>query len=140
IAHFSGRGPTLDNRLKPDFCLPGSEIKMPLSNDIRINVTGTSIAAAIGVGLIALIKEYNPKATFSKIYELLKNSCRDLNLDKFSQGYGIPNITNILKDQGLIHEKILPYNYLIKKSIKMAIEFAIIFIILFYLINFFRIT
>jgi len=140
IAYFSGRGPTIDNRLKPDFCLPGSEIKIPLSKDIRIKVTGTSIAAAIGVGLIALIKEYNPKTPFNKIYELIKNSCRDLHLDKFSQGHGMPNITSILKDQNLIHERILPYNYLMKKSIRIAAEFALVFIALFYLFYFFRIA
>jgi len=140
IAYFSGRGPTIDNRLKPDFCLPGSEIKIPISRDTRIKVTGTSIAAAIGVGLIALIKEYNPKAPFNKIYELFKNSCRDLNLDKFSQGHGMPNITSILKDQDLIHERILPYNNLMKKSIKIAVEFVLVFIALFYLFYFFRIT
>ncbi|MFW9873523.1 MAG: S8 family serine peptidase, partial [Candidatus Thorarchaeota archaeon] len=140
IAHFSGRGPTIDNRLKPDFCLPGSEIKIPLSNDLRMKIKGTSITAAIGVGLIALIKEYIPKASFDEIYELLKNSSRDLNLDKFSQGYGMPDIISIIKDQDLIQEKILPYKYLVKKSIKITVEFAIIFIVLFYLIYFFRIT
>ena len=140
ISQYSGRGPTIDNRLKPDFCLPGSEIKMPISSDTQIKVTGTSIAAAIGVGLIALIKEYNPKAPFNKIYELFKNSCRDLNLDKFSQGHGMPNITSILKDQNLIHERILPYNNLMKKSIIIAVEFALVFIALFYLFYFFRIA
>ncbi|MBA7657575.1 hypothetical protein ES703_65514 [subsurface metagenome] len=52
----------------------------------------------------------------------------------------MPNITSILKDQDLIHERILPYNNLMKKSIKIAVEFALVFIALFYLFYFFRIT
>ncbi|MHA2390896.1 MAG: S8 family serine peptidase [Promethearchaeota archaeon] len=140
LAQYSGKGPTLDERLKPDFCLFGDNIKIPLSNELLIKATGTSVAAAIGAGFIALIKQFKPKATFSEIYNLLKDSCTDLNLDKNSQGYGMPNIIKILKNLNFIQERVLPYPYLTKKSIQFSIGFIIILIIIFYFLYFFRVT
>lgn len=140
IAHYSGRGPTIDKRLKPDFCLPGSKIEIPLSNELKTSVTGSSVSAAIGAGLIALIKEYKPHLSYNEIFDLLKNHSLDLELDKYSQGYGMPNISAIFDGFNLIHEKIIPYDYLVKKSIKISVGFIIFFIVLFYFFYFFRIT
>jgi serine protease AprX len=133
ITPFSGKGPTIDDRLKPDFCLPGSDIQIPLSSDLKAVVTGTSVAAAIGTGLIAIIKDYKKDLSYNALFEILKNSCRDLNLDKFSQGYGMPIIVEIFKKMNLFHEKILPYNYLVKKAIKVSVEFTVLFIILYFI-------
>lgn len=140
ISQYSGRGPTVDKRLKPDFCLPGSKISIPLSSELRATVTGSSVSAAIGAGLIALIREYKPQSSPQEIFELLKRTSKDLELDQYSQGYGIPNINAIFDELNLIHEKIIPYNYLIKKSITIAIGFSIILIVLFYFFNFFKIS
>ncbi len=140
ISEFSGRGPTLDERMKPDFCLPGSKIKVPLSNDLRVNVSGTSVSASIGVGLIALIKEHNPNMLYNDILILLKKSSINLNYERAAQGYGIITVPNIFKNLDLFHDKILPYSYLIKKSLKISIEFGIILTILFYFFYFFKIT
>jgi serine protease AprX len=140
ISQYSGRGPTIDKRLKPDFCLPGSKILIPLSSELRATVTGSSVSAAIGAGLIALIKEYKPQSSPQELFELLKDSSKDLELDQYSQGYGMLNINAIFEELNLIHEKIIPYDYLIKKSIEISIGFCIILIVLFYFFNFFRIS
>ncbi|MHA2184818.1 MAG: S8 family serine peptidase, partial [Promethearchaeota archaeon] len=139
LANFSGRGPISVDRIKPDFCLPGVNIKVPLEGDFFIKTTGSSVAAAIGAGVIAIIKQLKPKATNQEIYELLKNSCRILNVDPYSQGNGMPNLVKILENLGAIHEEILPYDYLIKKSLKVSVEFIIVFILLFYFFYFFRV-
>lgn len=140
IPEFSGRGPTLDEREKPDFCLPGSKIKIPLSNRLHLSVTGTSISASIGVGMIALIQEYNPEISFDDLMKLLKKSSTDLNYERNAQGNGILTIPRIFKSIDLYHEKTFPYSYLIEKSLKISIEFLIIFIIMFYFFHFFRIS
>ncbi len=133
ITQFSRKGPTIDGRLKPDFCLPGVDIQIPLSGDLKAVVTGTSAAAAIGTGLIAVIKDFNKNLSYNALFEILKNSCNDLTLDKFSQGYGMPSIVEIFKKMNLFHEKTLPYNFLVKKAIKVSVEFTILFIILYFL-------
>ncbi len=140
ISEFSGRGPTLDERMKPDFCLPGSKIKVPLSNNLHVNVSGTSVSASIGVGLIALIKESNPNISYNDIIKLLEKSSIDLNYERAAQGHGIINLIEIFKNLDLFHEKIFPYNYLIKKSLKIALEFVVISIFLFFFFYFFKVT
>ena len=140
ISSTSGRGPTLDNRIKPDFCLPGSRLEIPLSNDLQIKITGSSVAAAIGAAILAIVKEFKPDLTYNEIYELLKNSCRDLDLDKNSQGFGLPYILNIFKEQGFYEERVLPYSYLIRKALIFSVEFSLILTVLLLLFTYFRIT
>ncbi|MFX1570989.1 MAG: S8 family serine peptidase [Promethearchaeota archaeon] len=138
IPNFSGRGPTLDNRIKPDVCLPGSDITVPLSNNVQVKVTGTSVAASIGAGIIALIKELDPQISYDAVLELIKKSRFDLNLDPNSQGLGTIKISDLFKKLDLFHEELIPYNYLMMRSLKLAIEFFSLFLIVFYLFYFFR--
>jgi len=138
IPNFSGRGPTLDNRIKPDICLPGSDIIVPLSNNVQVKVTGTSVAASIGAGIIALIKELDPQLSYNAVLELIKKSNFDLNLDPNSQGLGTINISDLFKKLDLFHEELIPYNYIMMRSLKLAIEFFSLFLIVFYLFYFFR--
>ncbi len=137
ISNFSSRGPTLDERLKPDFCLPGSKIEVPLSNELGIRVSGTSVSAAFCVGIIALLKEFNPNASYNEILNLMQKASSDLSYDQNSQGYGIINIINIFKNLDLYQEKVLPYKYLIKRSFKFTIVFTLILILFYYIFYFF---
>jgi serine protease AprX len=139
ISNFSGRGPTLDNRIKPDLYFPGSNIIIPITNDLRLKASGTSISAAIGVGIIALIKEYDPFISFDALMDLLNESSIDLTLEKNTQGLRTIKITHLFNKLDLFHEKLVPYNYLLKKSSIIAIEFLILMIIVFYFFFFFRI-
>lgn len=138
IPNFSGRGPTLDERSKPDLCLPGSNIVVPLSNNLRVKVTGSSVSASIGIGIIALIKEFDPQISYNEILDLIKKSRLDLNYEPTAQGLGTVKITELFKTLDLFHEKLIPYNYLIRKSIKVSIEFLILLLFLFYLFFLFR--
>lgn len=138
VPDFSGRGPTLDERTKPDLCFPGSNIIVPLSNNLRVKVTGTSVSASIAVGIIALFKEFNPKISYNEFLDLIKKSRLDLNYELNTQGLGTIKITELFMKLDLFQEKLIPYNYLIKKSLKVTVEFLILLIILFYIIIFFR--
>jgi len=140
IAYYSGRGPTLDERLKPDLCLPGSKIEIPLSNEVKIKFSGTSISAALGAGLIALLKERDYNLSYPDIIKIIKIGKIDLNYENISQGIGTINIMNIFKQVGYDHDqgeqKIIPYNYIIKRSLKLSIEIGLVLITI-YLINYY---
>ncbi|MFX0020764.1 MAG: S8 family serine peptidase [Candidatus Hermodarchaeota archaeon] len=139
ISSFSGRGPTLDERKKPDICFPGTDINVPITNDLRLKVSGTSVATAIGVGVIALIKEYDPNISHEALIDMLSKSKIDLDYDINTQGLGTVKVSSLFKNLDLFHEKLVPYSYLIKKSLRLSVEFLILFVFLFYLFYFFRI-
>ncbi|MFX1340013.1 MAG: S8 family serine peptidase [Promethearchaeota archaeon] len=138
IAYYSGRGPTLDNRLKPNICLPGSKIEIPISNKRRIRFSGTSVSAALASGLVALLKEYTPNISYKELMNLFHNVSIDLNYENISQGYGTVNIMEIFRRLGYYQQaiRIIPYKDLIKKSLKASIE-IITFLIIIYLIVYF---
>jgi len=98
ISYFSGRGPTLDERIKPDFCLPGSKIEIPLSEENRIVLSGTSVSAAIGAGIIAIIKELDRKMSYIRIFATIKRASKSLNYENISQGSGTIYIPELFKD------------------------------------------
>ncbi len=137
ISNFSGRGPTLDDRIKPDLCFHGSNVIVPFSESLRVKVSGTSVSASICVGLIALIKEFDPEITYNDLIGLLKKSSRDLNYEQKAQGLGIVKISDLFKELDLYHEKLFSYNYLTKRSLVLSIEFLIVLVILFYFFYFF---
>ncbi len=137
IAYYSGRGPTLDNRLKPDFCLPGSKVEIPLSNEVKIQLSGSCVAASFGVGIIALIKEHDPEISAQEVKEIIKRVALKLDYDDFSQGHGSIDVVNIFKSLDLYQEKTLPYNYLMKRSLAISIEFVVILLTLVYFLFYF---
>ncbi len=77
--------------------------------------------------------------TYNEILEIFKNSSINLNYQTISQGYGTTNIIRIF-EQLETHKKkeILPYPYLVKRSLWVTIELISILIGLFYLIYFFN--
>jgi len=160
MSYFSGRGPTLDERIKPDFCLPGSKIEIPLSEEIRPILSGTSVSAAVGVGIIALLKELDPKMSYIRIFANMKRACRNLKYQTFSQGSGTIYIPDVFKKadiKGIKYkkpkvkrekyskvklvkevrengEKAISYNYIILKSFEVSIQFLFILIVIFLIV------
>jgi subtilisin family serine protease len=95
ITGFSSRGPTTDDRTKPDITAPGYYVGGPASyltpfasnyitdtfwvNNKRydwIMSSGTSFSAPLVTGAVALMLEQNPLLTPNKIKNILKNTAR----------------------------------------------------------------
>ena len=136
ISYYSGRGPTLDGRTKPDFCLPGSSVEIPLSNRVKTQFSGTSVAASIGAAIIALVKEFDPNLSQKQILSIIREVCLDLNYDQNSQGLGTIDIVEVFKGLDLYHEKILPYEVLVKRAISFSFQLIVLFILVFCLAYF----
>ncbi|MFX0070844.1 MAG: S8 family serine peptidase [Candidatus Hermodarchaeota archaeon] len=139
IAYYSGRGPTLDDRTKPTFCLPGSKVQIPLSQDKIVKFSGTSVSAAIGAGLIAIVKENNLNLTYNSLLKILKNAAIDLKYQPNSQGFGTINTKKLFPSFSPINQQIevLPYNYIIRRSLQLSIEIVVLLLIIYYLVYFF---
>ena len=160
MSYFSGRGPTLDERIKPDFCLPGSKIEIPLSEEIRPILSGTSVSAAVGVGIIALLKELDPKMSYIRIFANMKRACNNLKYQNVSQGSGTIYIPDVFKKadiKGIKYKKpkvkrekyrkvkavkevredgeiALSYNDIIRKSLIVSSQFLFVLILIFYIV------
>jgi serine protease AprX len=102
VASFSSRGPTLyNNTIKPDILAPGVNIvslrspnsyldKLQKANRIENDyfvLSGTSMATPICAGIVALIKQHNPKLTPQQIKDSLKDGA-DLWREKDDNIYG----------------------------------------------------
>ncbi|MCX8029038.1 MAG: S8 family serine peptidase [Brevinematales bacterium] len=114
IAFFSSKGPTRDNRNKPDISAPGAVIFAPLSSqsseknyvDSTYNKycasMGTSMAAPVISGVVALLLSINPRFTAREIIDYLKTysdvSVYDTNgkLWDESWGWGKVNVKSIV--------------------------------------------
>lgn len=92
LAEFSSRGPTRDNRIKPDLCAPGVDIfsatilpsmapPLPGSGNMAdpsgyTSVSGTSMATPHVAGASALLKQLHPEWDALKIKAVLMNTAR----------------------------------------------------------------
>ncbi len=97
IASFSSRGPTTDNRVKPDVCFPGVAIAScrasgtsmgQILDDFYTAASGTSMATPHSTGACALLLQADRTRTPQNIKDLLMGSAKDLLTDANSQGSG----------------------------------------------------
>jgi subtilisin family serine protease len=113
LVSYSSRGPTRDNRMKPDIAATGDNIltachlglcqymaiNFPTTNQIiaedtmHITFSGTSSAAPSVAGFVALYLQKNPTATSSQIRNAITSCARQdyytgPNLPNYSWGYG----------------------------------------------------
>lgn len=90
-SNFSSRGPTADNRIKPDVVAMGSGANMITPGGMVGITNGTSLSTPLISSLAACLMQANPTATNMEIYHAIKRSA-----DKFSNpnnqfGWGLPD-------------------------------------------------
>ena len=101
---FSSRGPTADGRAKPDVVAPGERILSCNSQWRSGNKghyrfeSGTSMAAPHVSGLLAAFlsvrREFRGRP--DEVKRILLDCCTDLGRDRYHQGYGLPNLMQML--------------------------------------------
>jgi serine protease AprX len=120
LASFSAAGPTIEGFVKPEIVAPGGHISGLMALDTAIvnehpeyhdggryfEMSGTSQAAAVVSGAVALMLSKNPALTPEQIKCLLVASARPAVNDKdelaysiFQQGAGVVNVADALTSQ-----------------------------------------
>jgi serine protease AprX len=90
VAAFSSRGPSaIDENAKPDLVAPGVGIE---SVEPYMSLTGTSMAAPVVAGAIALMLDANPELTPNAVKAILQYTAETRKgVDHFTQGAGFLN-------------------------------------------------
>lgn len=99
VATFSSRGPTRDRVRKPDLLAPGVNITSLSSKEYTgyTVLSGTSMAAPIVSGAIALLLEKMPNLTHFQAKKMLEQSCFTLGKSPFEEGAGILDINKLFE-------------------------------------------
>jgi len=133
-ASFSSRGPTADNRVKPDVVAKGLGAAVIRSNNTVSTSSGTSFSSPIMAGAVACLWQAFPSMNNSEIMQLVRASSSQYNNPTIQLGYGIPNFRAIFEtlsvDENLLKEfKVYPnpvnnklfFDSPTEKSIKISI-------------------
>lgn len=85
VAYFSSRGPitwTIDGKdqefVKPEICAPGVGVQSSMPGGKYGNMSGTSMATPHISGVVALVKQANPKLTPVEIMDLLNKTAKKI--------------------------------------------------------------
>ena len=90
VAEFSSRGPGNcdDVDIKPEVVAPGVAIRSAYKDGTYRTISGTSMAAPLVAGAVALLREYNPEATVAQIKTALLATAHDLGVVGEDNDYG----------------------------------------------------
>ncbi|MGI6367437.1 MAG: S8 family peptidase [Anaerolineae bacterium] len=110
IASFSSRGPTADNRVKPDVVAPGHRIAAARARNTELGtpvdpyyteLSGTSMATPLVAGVCALILAREPGLSPEQVKARLMNTAIDLQQHPCLQGRGrVDALRAVWNDKG----------------------------------------
>lgn len=109
VASFSSRGPAnCDNtKIKPELVAPGVALRSSYKGGSYRQMSGTSMAAPVVAGCIALMREFNPDATVAEIKNALMMSATDLGSVGQDNDYGFGFI-NVKRAIELLPQPVKP--------------------------------
>ena len=96
VANFSSRGPAL-RHYKPDVVAPSVDIISCGRKKFYTRLSGTSVATPMVAGVVLLMFERFSNLTPNEVKYRLLNGSASIGFDANSEGYGVPNLEQILK-------------------------------------------
>lgn len=95
LSGFSSKGPTSDNRIKPDVVALGSGTSVIKASGSIGTTSGTSVASPLVASLVAGVIQAYPYLSASEIYEAIRMTASQAKTPDNSLGYGVPNFIAI---------------------------------------------
>lgn len=103
-ASFSSKGPTSDNRIKPDVSAQGQTAYIINTSGAVATSNGTSFSSPILAGGVACLWQALPSLTNVQITQLIKESASIYASPNYELGYGIPNLELALNNALTVSE------------------------------------
>jgi subtilisin family serine protease len=94
LAGFSSRGPTADDRIKPDFVAPGARVWTITGIDQYGRADGTSFATPLTAGVVALVKQLHPTYGPIDLRNALRGAASNRARPDTLRGWGRPDATS----------------------------------------------
>jgi serine protease AprX len=91
ITGFSSRGPSYDQRVKPDVCAQGASSVVSNQSGTIATASGTSFSGPITAGMVASLWQALPNKTNTQLVQIIKESASIYTNPNHELGYGIPN-------------------------------------------------
>lgn len=100
LTEFSSRGPTADDRIKPDVCALGlyTYAADAESTDTYDFTAGTSLSCPLVGGVLALLREINPYATAAEIRQAVLDTATRADEPDNDYGWGIVQAYDAAED------------------------------------------
>lgn len=96
ISNFSSRGPAL-RKFKPDVVAPSVDItSCSIDSDFYCALSGTSVAAPMIAGIMAVMLE-KKKMNIDQAKRILLKSSKGITFNRNDEGYGYPDVEKILR-------------------------------------------
>lgn len=90
-AGFSSKGPSADNRTKPNLAAQGEQAAVVTAGGQVVRGSGTSFACPVLAGMVAGFWQANPTLTAQQVISYLQRSASQYTTPNNLLGYGIPN-------------------------------------------------
>jgi len=103
LASWSSRGPTADNRTKPEVTAQGNNVRVALSNGGYGSGTGTSYAAPMVAGIVCQMLQKGPSLTPAQVTSILKQTAHNSGSPNNSRGWGIVNAQAAINKAEEVH-------------------------------------
>ncbi len=102
-AGFTSRGPSGNDKLKPDFAAQGVRVYTVESNTANqyTRANGTSFATPLFAGAVGVLSSAFPELPPYKVRSILKESSSQYSLPDTVLGYGVPNMLTAFKKSGI---------------------------------------
>jgi hypothetical protein len=104
VAGFSSRGPTFDGRIKPDVVTQGVSVYGAQAGNFNgyINASGTSVAAPIASGIVALLLSAHPHLKNTQVRNILFETADNSRAPDYERGYGLISALDALEFPNLM--------------------------------------
>jgi subtilisin family serine protease len=111
VSSFSSRGPTADDRIKPDVVALGEQVYGASTGTVFTTANGTSVSCPLVAGIAAQLLQSKPELNIFELLSIIKNSADNSGSPDNDRGWGKVNALaawNLINQDEITDFRMLP--------------------------------